>query len=77
MFEYLNAMGGRRKISRAGQRRHFAIFFRLLAIQRSGRIQIRLCSMLRQQIVHSVFFVRKLYTEQMFVVVSMNILRLS
>jgi len=70
-------MGVRRKISRRGKVDILLIFFRLLAIRRKWTYTKKKMFSVTAAVVYSVFFVRKRYTEQMFVVVSMDILRLS
>ena len=70
-------MGVRRKISRRGKVDILLIFFRLLAIHRKWTNTKKKMFSVTAAVVYSVFFVRKRYTEQMFVVVSMDILRLS
>jgi len=71
-------MAVRRIFSRGGKVGILLIFFRLLAMQRKWTYAKRKCPMLRQQL-HAVFVlpVRKFYTWQMFVLVSMDISRLS
>jgi len=69
--------GRPQNFSQGGEADILLIFFRLLAMQRKWTYTKRKCPMLRQTVANSVFPGRKLYTEQMFVLVSMNILRLS
>jgi len=70
-------MGVRRNFSRAAQSQHFAFFFRLLAMQRKWTCTKKNMSNVTATVAYSVFLVRKLYTEQMFVLLSVDILRLS
>ena len=70
-------MDVRRKISRRGKVDILLIFFRLLAIHRKWTYTKKKMFNVTAAVVYSVFYVRKLYTEQMFVVVSMDMLRLS
>ena len=70
-------MGVRRNFSRGEQSRHFAIFFSLLTMQHKWRYTKKKMFNVTATVGHSVFFVRKLYTKQIFIVVSKDILRLS
>ena len=71
-----NLMGVRRKFSRGGKVDNLLIFFRLLAMQRKWTYTKKMSND-TATVAYSVFPVRKLYTEQMFVLVSMDTLRLS
>jgi len=53
------------------------VFFRLLVMQRKWTYTKRKMFNVTATVAYSVFFARKLYNEQMFVVVGMDILRLS
>jgi len=58
---------------RGGQSRHFAIFFRLLAMQRKLTHTKKKMFSVTATVAYSVFLVRKLCIEQMFVLASMDI----
>jgi len=70
-------MGVRRNFSGEGKVDNLLIFLWLLATQRKLTYTKKKMSDVTATLAHSVFPVRKLYTEQMFVLVSMDILRLS
>ena len=70
-------MGVRINFSRGGNVEILLDFLRLLAMQRKWTYTKRKMFNVTATVAYSVFFVRKLYTEQMFVLVSMDILRLS
>jgi len=70
-------MGVRRNFSRGSKVDILLIFFRLLAMQRKWTYTKKKMSNVTATVAYSVFLVRKLYTEQMFVLVSMDFFRLS
>jgi len=70
-------MGVRRNFSRGGEVDILLIFFWLLAMQRKLTYTTKKMSNVTATVAYSVFLVRELYTEQMLVSVSMDILRLS
>jgi len=70
-------MGVRRNFSREGKSRYFAYLFQVVGVARQMDEYKRKMSAVTAKVAHSVFLVRKLYTQQMFVFVSMDILRLS
>ena len=79
IFEPIWAYGHGRpqKIFQGGKVAILLIFFRLLAMQRKWTYRKKKMSNVTTTVANSVFLVRKLYTEQMFILVSMDILRLS
>jgi len=64
-------MGVRRNFSRGEQSRHFAYFFWLLTMQRKLTYTKKKMSNVTATVAYSAFLIRKLYSEQMFVLVSM------
>jgi len=71
-------MGVRRSFSRGGGKVDILlIFFRLLVMQRKWAYTRKKMFNVTATVTCSVFLVRKLYSEQMFVLVSMDFLRLS
>jgi len=70
-------MGFRRKFSRGGKVAILLIFFRLLAMQRKWTYTKEKMFNVTATVAYSVFLVRKLYSEQMLILVSIDILRLS
>ena len=70
-------MGVHRNVSREGKFDILLIFFWLLAMQRKLTYTKKKMSNVTATVAYSVFLVRKLYIEQMFVLVSMEILRLN
>jgi len=70
-------MGVRRNVSRRGKFDILLIFFWLLAMQRKLTYTKKKMSNVTATVAYSVSLVRKLYIEQMFVLVSMDILRLN
>jgi len=69
--------GVRRNFSKGGKDNIFLIFFWLLRMQLKPTHTKKKMSSVTATVAYSVFLVRKLDTEQMFVLVSMGILRLS
>ena len=68
-------MGVRRNFSRWGQSRHFAYLF--VVVGGATQIDVYKEENVTAMVAYSAFLVRKRYSEQMFVLVSMDILRLS
>jgi len=69
-------MGVRRKFSRGGKVDTLHIFLRLLAMQRKWTYTKKQMSSVTATVAYSVFLRRKHYSEQMFVLVSMDFFRL-
>jgi len=70
-------MGVSRNLSKRGKVDILLMFFRLLAMQRKWTNTKTKMSNVTLTVAYSVFLVRKVYTEHMFVLVSTDILRLS
>ena len=62
---------------RGGQSRHFAYLFQIVGNATQMDVHKKKMSTVTSTVACSVFPLRKLYTEQMFVLVSIDILRLS
>jgi len=60
-----------------GKSRHFAYLFQIVGDATQMDVHKKKMSSVTATVANSVFLVRKLYTEQMFVLMSMDILRLS
>jgi len=74
---YCVGMGVRRNFSRGGKDDILLMLLWLLMMQRKLTYTKKKMSIVTATVAYSAFLVRKLYIEQMFVLVSMDILRLS